>query len=235
MELKKDKWTKKDIKELNDYLKALGNPSKVEWTKNIAQTSLPVLAIKSDDLKKVIKEISKGNFMSLLDLMVWDYFENAAINGSLICKIKDFDTIKKYLDIYSKKADNWSTCDTLSFNVKGNEETFFNISLEYSKSDKPFVRRIGMRILFSFINNDDYIEKIFKLLDSFKEEEHYYVNMINAWLLCECMVRQREKTLKYLEHHNLNKFTINKGIQKCRDSYRISKEDKELLLRYKIK
>ena len=41
------------------------------------------------------------------------------------------------------------------------------------------------------------------------------------------------KTLKYLENHKLNKFTINKAISKCRESYRVSKEDKELLLKYK--
>ena len=58
--------------------------------------------------------------------------------------------------------------------------------------------------------------------------------MAIAWLVCELMIYNREKTLKYLEYHNLNKFTINKAISKCRDSYRISKEDKELLLKYKI-
>ena len=40
---------------------------------------------------------------------------------------------------------------------------------------------------------------------------------------------------EYLENHNLNTFTINKAISKCRDSYRVSKEDKEVLLKYKKK
>lgn len=235
MNLIKDSWTNNDIEEFQSYLKTLGHEEKVEWSKNLLNTNLPVLSIMTPDIKSIINEIAKGNYISFLDLMIWEYYENTAINGFLITKIKDFDTMKKYLDIYSSKADNWATCDLLSFNVKGNENRYFDLVLEYIKSDKPFVRRIGMSILFDFIDNNDYIDKIFTLLDNFKNEEHYYVNMMNAWLLCECFIKQRDKTLKYLGHNKLNKFTINKGIQKCRESRRVSKEDRDMLLKFKIK
>lgn len=235
MELIKDIWKKKDIKEFQEYLKTLGNLEKMEWSKNILQTSLPVLSISTPIIKDIAKKIGQGNFLEFLDYMLWEYYENTAINGFLICKIKDFDTMKKYLDIYSSKAENWATCDLLSFDIKGKEKEFFDITLEYIKSPKPFVRRIGMSILFNFINNEEYIDKIFELLDKFQDEKEYYVNMMNAWLFCECFIKQKEKTLKYLKHHKLNKDTINKGVQKCRDSQRVSDEDKEMLLKYKIK
>ena len=53
--------------------------------------------------------------------------------------------------------------------------------------------------------------------------------MANAWLICECFVKCRKETLEFLKKHKLNTFTINKFISKCRDSYRVSNEDKELL------
>ena len=59
--------------------------------------------------------------------------------------------------------------------------------------------------------------------------------MAVAWLMCELMIKNRNQTLKYLEKHILNDFTINKTIGKCRDSYRVSKEDKEFLLKYRVK
>jgi len=235
MELKKDFWTKKDIEEFQKYLKTFDNPAKREWSTNILQTKMLVLSIKTADIKEIIKEIGKGNYLSFLNFMVWEYYENTAVNGYLINKIKDFDTMKKYLDIYSAKADNWATCDLLKFDVKENEKKYFDLTLEYIKSSKPFVRRIGMSILFNFVSNDKFVDKIFPLLDKFQKEEHYYVNMMNAWLLCELFIKQRDKTLEYLKNNKLNKFTINKGIQKCRDSYRITPEDKELLLKYKVK
>ena len=223
----------KNIDEFQSYLKSLENKEKIERSKTITKTTLPVLGIDNPTLKNIADDIYKNDFLNFLDLMIWDYYENTIINGYLINKIKDFNTFKHYLDIYSKKVDNWASCDVLKFNVKNNEESFFNLSLEYSQSNLPFVRRIGMYILFDFIINDNYINKIFHQLDTFTYEEHYYVNIMNAWLLCECFIKQRELTLKYLNNHKLNTFTINKAIQKCRESFRVSKEDKNLLLKYK--
>ncbi len=234
MDLIKNNWNKKDIVEFQNYLKSFENIEKKEWATNLLQTNLPILCIKTDVIKYIVNKIAKGNFIEFLNFMIWDYYENTAINGYLIVKIKDFEVQKKYLDIYSNRADNWATCDLLSFNIKGNEEKYFNIVLEYIKSEKSFVRRIGMSILFNFIDKSDYIDKIFDLLDMFFNEEHYYVNMMNAWLLCECFIKQREKTLKYLNNNKLNKWTINKAIQKCRESRRVSIEDKEMLLKYKV-
>lgn len=228
----KKKWTKSDIKYFQEFLKTFENPAKIEWSKNILNTKLPVLSIKTPILKEIIKNILKGNYMSFLDLMIWEYYENTAINGFLISKIKDFDVYKRYLDIYSSKADNWATCDLLTFNIKGNEDKFYNLTLEYIKDDLPFRRRIGMYILFYFIDDNSYIDRIFGLLDKFENEDQYYVNMMNSWLLAECFIKQRNKTLKYLNNNKLNSFTLSRGIQKCRESRRVSEKDKEMLNKY---
>lgn len=234
MDLIKNKWTNEDIKLFQKYMYSLKNKEKVYWTKNILKTNLNCLAIKTPILKNMAKEIFKGNYLSFLDYMLFDYYENTVINAILISKIKDFDLMKKYLDIYSSKVESWGSCDCLSFNIKNNEDKFLSLSKEYIKSDKPFVRRIGILILFSFINYSKYLDDIFNILDSFLYEEEYYVNMVNAWLLCELFIKQKEKTIFYLDNNNLNSFTLNKMIQKCRDSYRISKEDKDMLLKYKV-
>lgn len=235
MNLIKDKWCKNDIKEFNSYLKTFKNEPRIDWAKNLLKTNLPCLAVKTSDLKSVVKEIYKGNYLSFLDLMIWHYYENTAVNGLLISKIKDFEVMKSYLDIYSKKVDNWASCDVLTFNVKGNEDKFINLCLEYLKNDKPFVRRIGMEALFKLVDNENYVNKIFEILNKFEKEEDYYVNMINSWLLCDLFIKRREDTIKFFNNSKLNKFTINKMISKCRDSFRVSDEDKRMLLKYKIK
>lgn len=235
MNLVKENWTKLDGEEFIKYLETFKNSDKIEWSKNILNTNMPVLAIKTPVIKDTVKKISEGNYIAFLDLELNKYYENSAINGFLMTKIKDFNTMKSYLDKYMLKVDNWASCDLLSFDIKNHEEEFYNLSLEYIKSDKPFIRRLGLGILFKFIDNDKYINQIFTIMNSFCEEEHYYVNMMNAWLFCECFIKRRDETVKFLKSHKLNKFTINKGISKCRDSYRVSKEDKEMLLNYKIK
>lgn len=235
MNLVKENWTKQDGEEFIEYLETFKNSDKIEWSKNILNTNMPVLAIKTPVIKDIVKKIGNGNYNAFLDLELNKYYENSAINGFLISKIKDFNTMKSYLDKYMLKVDNWASCDLLSFNIKNYEKEFYNLSLEYTKSDKPFIRRLGLGILFKFIDNDKYINQIFAIMNGFYEEEHYYVNMMNAWLFCECFIKRRDETVNFLNNHKLNKFTINKGISKCRDSYRVSKEDKEMLLNYKVK
>ena len=233
MNLIKDIWTKNDRIEFKKYLETYKREEKVEWTKNIVNTNMNVLAIKAPEIKYISNEIKKGNFLSFLDLELDDYFENISINGSLISSIKDFELMKKYLDMYSIKIENWASCDLIKFNIKNNEEKYCNLCLEYIKNELPFVRRLGLSILFKLIDNDYYVNKIFDIMDLFYNEEHYYVNMMNAWLFCEMFTKRRDETINYLENNKLNKFTINKGISKCRDSYRVTKEDKDFLLKYK--
>ncbi len=233
MELIKEKWLKSDIKPFEDYLLTMKNESKMLWTKNLLNTNLICLAIKTEQIKKIAKEISKGNYKSFLDLKIYSTYDSYATNGFIISKIKDFDTFKKYLDIYSDNVDNWGLCDLLSVNIKNQEEKYLNLIKEYLKDKNVFKRRIAIRILFKFINYDNYVKDIFYIVDSLTNEQEYYVNMINAWLLCELFIKRKSETLKYLDNNHLNKFTINKMISKCRDSYRVSNIDKDLLLKYK--
>lgn len=234
MELQKDNWTKQDIVDFQKYLESLKVETRVEWTTSILKTNMPVLAIPSPQLKMIAKDINRGNSQSFLDYMLWDYYENTVINGNLICRLPDFTTLTRYLDVYSAKVDNWASCDLLSFDIKGKESNFLKLSEKYIKSPKPFVRRIGMVILFHFVGDKVFLPHIFQTLDKFTEESEYYVNMINAWLVCECFTKFRAETLSYLRRHKLNSFTINKAVQKCRDSFRISPEDKEMLLSFKV-
>ena len=231
--LKKDKWYKKDESELKAYLNTLSNPNKIEWTKNILNTNLKALAISSPKLRRIAKEIIKGDYFSFLEQNFNFCYEVVAINGYILSKIKDFDTYKFYLEKYSKNVDCWANCDLLSFPIKNQEENFFNLAEQYINSNKTFKRRIGIIILFSFTNNEKYSSKVFKIINTLYNEKEYYVNMAVAWLLCEMFIKQRDKTIEFLSYANLNSFTANKFVQKCRDSFRVSLEDKQYLLLFK--
>ncbi|MDD4350990.1 MAG: DNA alkylation repair protein [Clostridia bacterium] len=239
MELNKAHWNKSDILPFQNNLKSLSQgEQKSEWEKRIINTTLPCLAIPAPTVKKIVNEIKKGNYIEFLDLWIWQYYTNTSIIGSLICQIKDFPLMVKYLDKYGDYCDNWATCDTLKFKITAeNKPLYFDLCKQYIKSEKPFKRRIGMTILFKLVDDDNFIDQIFDILntfyDEFYDEKEYYVNMVNAWLVAECFTKQREKTLEFFKNNKLNNFTINKAISKCRDSFRISTADKELLLQFK--
>lgn len=235
MELIRDHWTSQDGKEFQNYLLSLSKgKDKGDWEQRIINTKMPCIAVPSKEVGDIVKKIAKGNFMEFIDLWIWEYFTNTSIIGNLICKIKDFDLFKKYLTQYISKCDNWATCDCLRLPVNDkNKQQFFELSKEYIHSAMPFTRRLGITILFKLVDDDKYIDEIFNILNSFEDEKDYYVNMVNAWLVAECFTKQREKTLNFLQTHKLNKFTINKGISKCRDSFRISQEDKDMLVKFR--
>ena len=54
-----------------------------------------------------------------------------------------------------------------------------------------------------------------------------------AWLLADVITFYPEIALKFLQETKLDKFTVNKAIQKARESYRVPSDLKELLLTYK--
>ena len=234
MDLQKSIWTERDIEEFNTYLYSLRRKNKIERTKNIVNTNMEVLALETKTMDDIARKIKKGNYLSFLAYNNYPYYENTIIASRLISSIKDFDQFKKELDTYLKYCDNWSSIDTLKFRVnRDNEEKLFNLAKKYIKSKKPFVRRTGIRIFFQYIESER-LPEVFNLIDTMKEEKHYYVNTCIAWFVCECFIKNTALTKEYLNNHNLNTFCINKAISKCNDSYRISKDDKKYLQKYKV-
>ena len=59
--------------------------------------------------------------------------------------------------------------------------------------------------------------------------------MAKVWLLSVCYVKFKDETYKFLEETNLDNWTVNKSIQKIRESSRIIKEEKEKILVLKRK
>lgn len=234
MELNLKNWTKKDISEFESYLNTLKNKEKVEWSRKIICTNYPLLAIKTPAVRKLSQEIAQGNYISFLDHMPHSTYDILAICGFLIPHINDFKTIEKYLAKYADLVDCWAGCDLLKFKVTAqNEADYFNLASRYIRSNKTYVRRIGLIILFEFTENEKYLDKVFDLIRSLKTEQEYYVNMAVAWLVAELVIKNRDKTLKFLDTDPLNAFTINKAVQKCRDSFRVTSADKQMLLKYK--
>ena len=227
--LVKRSWTKEDGQEFQKYLLSLGRgEAKGKWEKNIVRTNLPCIAVLSSDIKRISNEISRGNFLSFLDLGLNETLSNSLLSAHLISKIKDFETFKKCLTKFVENADNWASIDSLEFKVKGKEKEFLTLSKTYISSQKPFVRRAGVRILFKFIESKN-IDNVFDIIVPLQAEQDYYVNMAVAWLVCECFIKQRQKTMEFLGKDKLNKFALNKAISKCHDSFRVTKEDKEML------
>lgn len=237
MNLTKNRWTVSDIPEYLSYLETLSKgKEKAEWEQRIVNTSLPCLAIPSTEIDRIAREIYKGDYISYLNLNIWNNHSATLIYGKILNKIRDYDTLTRYLVPYSERADNWSTIDCLKFKFSDTTiPKFIELSKSLIHSKHTFSRRLSLIILLKLLSVYDCTDLAFEILDSLYSESEYYVNMAGAWLLAECMTRYRDKTIEYYKIVKSNTFIVNKSISKCRDSYRVTKEDKEYLLQFKQK
>lgn len=236
MNLIKDNWTKEDYNEFLEYLYSFADTKYREFQSKLTYNT-NIIGIKVPILKDISKNISKGNFLSFINFVTTNTYEEWLIFGLIIGYSKiDFKDKLNLLDKYIIGIDNWASCDIACANMKDfkkNMSIGYEYILKKIESNDCFSVRVGIVLLISFYINEDYLEKIFDICDSIKSDE-YYVKMAVSWLISICYIKYPNDTLKYLNHNKLDKFTHNKAIQKIIESKRISKEEKDILRCMKI-
>ncbi|MGI5842550.1 MAG: DNA alkylation repair protein [Christensenellales bacterium] len=238
MNLIKQSWDKKDKDEFENFLSFQKKPQeKIDWTRRILQTSKPVYALTSKEMSNIAKQILQGNAESFLNLKCFSSYESTIIYIAVLNSLfSEFDTYLPYFEIYLKNIDCWAHTDSVNFDkLAKHKQKILNLSDKLLQSNSMIERRMALIILLKFCSDEQVALKTFETLNKLPFETEYYVNMAGAWLLCECFVKHRNLTAKYFETHKTNKQIINLAIQKCRDSFRVSKEDKEWLLQFKMK
>ena len=133
-------------------------------------------------------------------------------------QIKDVDQRMAFIHENLLFSDWWHTDQIISYVANLDFDAALKFAKDYIHSEDPFIRRWGY-VLF--------ISKLCKghadqLLPLMHDDEHYYVQMAQAWLIAELAVHEPEATLDWFGKNDL-KYNINgKAIQKICDSFRIT-------------
>lgn len=235
MNLKEVIWSKEQYQEFIKYLKSIKEDKYREFSMKLTPTKYEILGIRIPKLRSIAKDIFKGNYQEFLILCGNEYFEEVMIKLLVISLIKDLEELDKYFLDSISLIDNWALCDTFCNSLKvinKHQEYFFQKIDNIIKCKLDYYMRVGFVLLLCYYIEDKYLSLIFHYLDTVSSES-YYVNMAKSWLLCEVFVYNQDQTIIYLENNKLDKFTINKAISKIRDSYRVDKEMKDYILRFK--
>lgn len=232
--------TQEDFDSFRHYLSTLPKCQCPENVHKIINTSYPLLAISMPALRKLAKSIYRKNYTGFLALNLSQSFEEIALSGLVISLIQKNDNESMtYLRSYTQKIDSWALCDLLRFPIHSqNHILWWGFLIELFNSSLPFQRRTALWMAFCYIqpfSDKDYLNLIFNLILLLKNESHYYVNMAAAWLLAECMIKRPEETLIFLTQNftQLNRFIALKTISKCRNSLRLTPQQKAMLLSFK--
>lgn len=156
-------------------------------------------------------------------------------NAFLIEKIKDFDECIVALEKFLPFVDNWATCDMMNPKIlKKNTQQLFCKIKEWIVSPHVYTIRYGIGMLMRYFLDDNFKTEYLDMVAAVKSDE-YYVNMMKAWFFATALAKQYEATLPYIKEKRLDNWSHNKAIQKSIESFRVPKEHKEELKRYKIK
>lgn len=162
------------------------------------------------------------------------YMEELMLYGMVIgCMKEKLEVLFPYIERYVARIDNWSLCDSFCAGLKQTKKQpgeMWDFLQPYLHSDKEFDLRFGVVMLMDFYVAPEYIDRLLQIFDGIRHEG-YYVKMAVAWALSVCLVKQWDKSFAYMASKDncLDDFTFGKAVQKCRESYRLTLEQKEAL------
>ena len=222
--------------EIRDKLFELQDIKYKEFHKRLCPTKKEIIGVKIPVLKKYAKDLYKVD-SDALNKIGNKYYEEIVLQGFLIALMKEpVDKKIKLIRKFVSKIDNWAVCDVFcsSLRIKNNEkEIYFEYLKEYYNSKEEFELRFIIVMLLDHFLEDEYIDDVFKIIETIKSDK-YYVNMAIAWLLSIAFIKYRDKTLLQLEKTK-DDWIYNKSIQKIIESKRVSDKDKEYLRNKKRK
>lgn len=223
---------------MRDRLKTLSDEAYKEFNDRILNApSMPTIGIRIPKLRELAKEAAKAPEGGWLDEMLRDhgscvYQEEHMLFGMASGYRKaSREEHAAMLDIWVPGVLSWADCDCSTSTYKWMEkdqEFWFSYLEKWLNSSREFELRFGVIALMDHFLNDRYIDEVLRRYADIRSED-YYVRMGIAWGVATAYVKYPEKVLGLLKEKKLDIWTHNKAIQKCRESRRVSAQDKEML------
>lgn len=154
------------------------------------------------------------------------HYDENMLHGLLVSEIKDFEKAVEETDRFLPYVDNWAVCDIMSPKVfKKHKSELLEKIREWTDSKETYTIRFGIEMLMSHYLDEDFKPEYLEIPAKVHSDE-YYVNMMTAWFFATALAKQWDSTIPYLEQRRLDEWVHKKTIQKARESYRITEEQK---------
>ena len=181
--------------------------------------------------KSYYKDLESADFLQELP---HQYYDENMLHGLVLSEMKDFEACVKAVDAFLPYVDNWAVCDIMSPKVfRKHKEELLPVIKRWVASDQVYACRFGIEMLMSHYLDQDYKPEYLEIVAAVRSEE-YYVNMMIAWFFATALAKQWDTVIPYIEENRLEPWVHNKTIQKAREGYRITPEQKEYLKGLKV-
>ena len=218
--------------DIQTALFALRDPAYQAFQSKLIPTIDPqtVIGVRMPALRKLAREIAGTPVAEgFLQELPHRYYEENNLHGLLISAIPDYDGAVAALETFLPYVDNWATCDLLSPKAFRKHPPELRKQIRRWVEDAhPYTVRFGLGMLMSFYLDEDFRQEYLEIPAQVQSEE-YYVNMMIAWFFATALAKQWDAAFPYIQEDRLSVWVHNKTIQKARESYRITDEQKQIL------
>lgn len=214
-----------------NYLYSLEDIKYRDFSKKITPGEFTMIGIRIPRLREISKEIYKSDYTTFLKLDDHNIFEVRLLKGFVIAQIKDLNLFRNYFDEFLSYINNWAICDSFLSSAKiirKDRDYFFQKASNLLINKNEFENRVAFVLLLNYFVTEDYIYRLIDLIDGYRSDK-YYANMALGWLLSIMYIKFRDITTAYLLKANLSSLVKKITFSKIRDSYRVTKDEKENL------
>lgn len=189
-----------------------------------------VIGVRTPAMRELAKHYAKDDEIeAFLQKLPHKYYDENNLQGFIISRCKDYKKTVAYLDRFLPYVDNWATCDLMRPKVFAQHLDLLDKDISrWIGSDLAYTIRFGIEMRMSFFLKDNFEKRFHEEIAVIRSDE-YYINMMIAWYFATALSLQWKETIPYLLQNRLDDFTHNKTIQKARESFRITEEQKEYL------
>lgn len=192
------------------------------------------IGVRTPALRSLAKELINGdNWQDFAHTLPHRYFDENQLHAMILSQLGVFNIAAEEVENFLPYVDNWATCDQLRPKAfRKDKQALMAMIRRWIASDRTFTVRFATGMLMCHFLDDDFSPEILDLAASVRSQE-YYINMMTAWFFATALAKQYTAALPYITERRLDPWVHAKTIQKARESYRISAEQKSFLLMLK--
>lgn len=231
-------FTSQDYQAVLEEFSALADEKYKTFHEGLIPGASITYGVRVPELRRMARTIIKKDPKGFLDAAVPGSYEEILLTGIVIGGMKlPAEERLSLVEGFLPLIDNWAVCDIFcsSFKLKKPEEkaAVWAFLAPLFHDNREFFARFAVVMFLGHFAEEPFVDQGLAFLESMTQEA-YYVRMAVAWAVSVCYIKFPERTLPLLRRRTLPVFTQNKAIQKIRESFRVTAEDKAMLLEYKL-
>lgn len=227
-----------DCAALRRELESLADPAYKAFNESLLPGVETAYGIRLPQMRQVAKALLRQDPVGFLEHFQPNCYEETQLRGLVIGGMKlPWEEKCPLVEDFLPRIDNWAVCDTFCGSLKPRSPQDVPLMWEFLKplyaSDEEYKARFAAVMQLSHFVDAAHLEEGLGLLGQVRHPG-YYAKMAVAWALSVWFVKFPQETESLLAQRAFDPWVQNKAIQKVRESRRVSKEDKDRLLSYKL-